>query len=79
MYAFLRGYLAIQPPLKSLPGACDVTAQSSQVSRIVCESHAFQQNVTLSLTFKLMQNQLLTVSIAIDIIYSVQSILISMV
>ena len=28
MYAFLGCYLAIQPPLKSLPGACDVTSLS---------------------------------------------------
>ena len=28
MYAFLGCYLAIQPPLKSLPGACDVTSFS---------------------------------------------------
>ena len=28
MYAFLGCYLAIQLPLKSLPGACDVTSFS---------------------------------------------------
>ena len=28
MYAFLGCYLAIQPPLKSLSGACDVTSFS---------------------------------------------------
>ena len=28
MYAFLGCYLAIQPPLKSLLGACDVTSLS---------------------------------------------------
>ena len=28
MYAFLGCYLAIQPPLKSLPGMCDVTSFS---------------------------------------------------
>ena len=28
MYAFLGCYLAIQPPLKSLPGVCDVTSFS---------------------------------------------------
>ena len=28
MYASLGCYLAIQPPLKSLPGACDVTSFS---------------------------------------------------
>ena len=28
MYAFLGCYLAIQPPLKSLPGLCDVTSFS---------------------------------------------------
>ena len=28
MYAFLGCYLAIQPPLKSLPDACDVTSFS---------------------------------------------------
>ena len=28
MYAFLGCYLAIQPPLKLLPGTCDVTSFS---------------------------------------------------
>ena len=28
MYVFLGCYLAIQPPLKSLPGACDITSFS---------------------------------------------------
>ena len=39
MYAFLGCYLAIQPPLKSFPGACDVTSFSPCTDSIAAWLH----------------------------------------